>query len=109
MVFAALSLAVVSSWARAALTVELVISALAMLAAPVQPRRTAGTDCRRGRHRTRGYTPVRTHACGNGGTTTESERGGCRLAGRLANRVLVYLSDLLPFMDVYDPSASCDL
>jgi len=28
---------------------------------PVEPRRTAGTDCRRGRHRTRGYTPGRTH------------------------------------------------
>ena len=81
MVFAALSLAVVGSWARAALTVELVISALAMLAAPVQPRRTAGTDCRRGRHRSRGYTPG-AHTCGNGGTTTESGTRGRPLAGR---------------------------
>ena len=84
MVFAALSFAVAGTWARAALTVGLVISALAMLVAPVEPLRTAGTDCRRGRHRTRGYTPGRTPTCGNGGTTTESGTRGCPLAGRLA-------------------------
>jgi hypothetical protein len=61
MVFAALSFAVAGTWARAALTVGLVISALAMLVAPVlslgallAPTVVAA------RHRTRGYTPGRT-------------------------------------------------
>ena len=75
MVFAALSLAVIGGWARAALTVELVISALAMLVAPVQPRGTAGTDCGCGRHRTRGYTPRRTTRAATEEPQPSQERG----------------------------------
>jgi hypothetical protein len=40
---------------------SLAVAALANAGRPVEPRRTAGSDCRRGRHRTRGYTPGRTH------------------------------------------------
>src|SRR5215216_4607931 len=85
MVLAALSFAAAAlgTWARAALTVGLVISAPRHAGRPVEPRRTAGTDCRRGRHRTRGYTPGRTRTCGDGRTTTESATRGFPLAGRL--------------------------
>jgi hypothetical protein len=88
MVFAALSFAVAGNWARAALTVGLVISALAMLVALLSlgallaPTVVAAAIALV-------VTRPCAHTCGNGGTTTESERGGCRLAGRLANRVLV--------------------
>jgi hypothetical protein len=83
MVFAALSFAVAGNWARAALTVGLVISALAMLVALLSlgallaPTVVAAAIALV-------VTRLGAHTCGNGGTTTESGTRGCPLAARLS-------------------------
>jgi hypothetical protein len=78
MVFAALSFAVAGTWARAALTVGLVISALAMLVALLSlgallaPTVVAAAIALV-------VTRLGTHTCANGGT--ESGTRSCLLAG----------------------------
>jgi|SRR5215212_3436195 uncharacterized membrane protein YbaN (DUF454 family) len=108
MVFAALSFAVAGSWARAALTVGVVISALAMLVALLcsahcwhrlssRPPSHSWLHARAHTHvrQRRNHNRVRTR--GLPASRSACESGAC------------YLSDLLPFMDVYDRSTSCDL
>ena len=91
MVLAALSFAAAAlgTWARAALTVGLVISALAILVALLSlgallaPTVVAAAIALV-------VTRPGAHTCGNGRTTTESATRGCPLAGRLLARPAQY-------------------
>jgi hypothetical protein len=78
MVFAALSFAVAGTWARAALTVGLVISALAMLVALLSLGALLAPTVVAARHRTRGYTPGRTTRAATEEPQASQERGVAR-------------------------------
>ncbi len=59
------ALAALGAWARAALTVGLVMSALAMLVGIVSPGALLAPTVAAAANRTRGHTPERKRTCGN--------------------------------------------